>query len=170
MLSKPLISTSSGPDSLRTETRNVQLDSQIRLHLTFVSSVLALRGNHVAVQPLVDEGTGNILCWNGQVRRCLLSHHSMPMRRIRIDPGWLECRIGAERYRDLVSCAERQDRTRTAISSEKCGRTRREYLREHRRTVSIISIIGDKRLMNLWEVPDTRLFTSMLVCNLRNTL
>ncbi|KAI5454186.1 hypothetical protein NCC49_004251 [Naganishia albida] len=56
-----------GPDSLRTETRNVQLDSQIRLHLTFVSSVLALRGNHVAAQPLVDEGTGNILCWNGQI-------------------------------------------------------------------------------------------------------
>ncbi|KAJ9091815.1 hypothetical protein QFC20_007546 [Naganishia adeliensis] len=56
-----------GPDSLRTETRSIQLDTGDHLSLTFASSVLALRGDHVAAQPLVDEETGNILCWNGQV-------------------------------------------------------------------------------------------------------
>lgn len=66
LLHKMLI-TSTGPDSLRTETRNVQLDGHTQLHLSFTSSVLALRGDHVAAQPLVDEGSGNVLCWNGQV-------------------------------------------------------------------------------------------------------
>lgn len=36
------------------------------LFLTFTSTVLALRGDHVAKQPLVDEGTGSVLCWNGE--------------------------------------------------------------------------------------------------------
>lgn len=62
-----LITISTGPDSLRTETRTVPVDDH-QLQLIFVSSVLALRGDHVAAQPLVDERTGNILCWNGQVR------------------------------------------------------------------------------------------------------
>lgn len=34
--------------------------------LSFFSSVLALRGGHVTAQPLVDAGTGSILCWNGE--------------------------------------------------------------------------------------------------------
>lgn len=34
--------------------------------LTFTSSVLHLRGQHVVKQPVVGE-TGNVLCWNGEV-------------------------------------------------------------------------------------------------------
>src|SRR5208282_5950719 len=34
--------------------------------LSFTSTVLALRGGHVAVQPLVDSLTGSTLCWNGE--------------------------------------------------------------------------------------------------------
>jgi asparagine synthetase B (glutamine-hydrolysing) len=65
-----------GPDSLQELSRNIHarhtdtLPSQ-PLHLRFLSSVLALRGNHVGVQPLVEArkggAEGNILCWNGQV-------------------------------------------------------------------------------------------------------
>ncbi|PNY27336.1 Asparagine synthetase domain-containing protein [Tolypocladium capitatum] len=36
------------------------------LFLSFTSTVLSLRGDHVARQPLVDEATGSVLCWNGE--------------------------------------------------------------------------------------------------------
>ncbi|KAF5572916.1 asparagine synthase [Fusarium pseudocircinatum] len=36
------------------------------LFLTFTSTVLSLRGDHVAKQPLVDHVTESILCWNGE--------------------------------------------------------------------------------------------------------
>lgn len=35
-------------------------------HLTFISTVLALRGNHVYPQPLVDPVSKSVLCWNGE--------------------------------------------------------------------------------------------------------
>ncbi|GAB0137160.1 hypothetical protein EsDP_00005440 [Epichloe bromicola] len=34
--------------------------------LAFSSTVLSLRGDHVAKQPLVDETTESVLCWNGE--------------------------------------------------------------------------------------------------------
>jgi len=34
--------------------------------LTFVSTVLSLRGDHVHAQPLVDEESQCVLCWNGE--------------------------------------------------------------------------------------------------------
>lgn len=34
--------------------------------LAFTSTVLSLRGDHVARQPLVDQATGSVLCWNGE--------------------------------------------------------------------------------------------------------
>ncbi|KAI8954433.1 asparagine synthase-domain-containing protein [Xylaria longipes] len=41
-----------------------------RLSLYFTSTVLALRGDHVAKQPLEeDAGTGSVLCWNGEAWR-----------------------------------------------------------------------------------------------------
>jgi asparagine synthetase B (glutamine-hydrolysing) len=54
-----------GPDHLG------ELDVQTRsesgtVHLSFTSTVLALRGGRIAVQPLVDPQTGSILCWNGE--------------------------------------------------------------------------------------------------------
>ena len=36
------------------------------VNLSFTSTVLALRGEHVAAQPLTDSQTGSILCWNGE--------------------------------------------------------------------------------------------------------
>ncbi|ODA83957.1 hypothetical protein RJ55_02474 [Drechmeria coniospora] len=39
------------------------------LFLTLTSTVLSLRGDHVARQPLVDDATGSVLCWNGEAWR-----------------------------------------------------------------------------------------------------
>ena len=36
------------------------------LQIYVLSSVLALRGDHVQLQPLLDDGTGSFLCWNGE--------------------------------------------------------------------------------------------------------
>jgi asparagine synthetase B (glutamine-hydrolysing) len=56
-----------GPDSLKTLTVQIPArETQDNLDLTFTSSVLHLRGQHVTVQPLVSED-GDILCWNGEV-------------------------------------------------------------------------------------------------------
>ena len=55
-----------GPDSFRQEKTIVQDANNGQIHLTFSSSVLSLRGNHTAVQPLVDRDTGSIFCWNGE--------------------------------------------------------------------------------------------------------
>jgi asparagine synthetase B (glutamine-hydrolysing) len=54
-----------GPDHLG------ELDTQTStengtVSLSFASTVLALRGGHIAVQPLVDLQTSSILCWNGE--------------------------------------------------------------------------------------------------------
>ena len=35
-------------------------------YLTFVSTVLSLRGEHVIQQPLQDAASGSLLCWNGE--------------------------------------------------------------------------------------------------------
>ncbi|KAF4989557.1 hypothetical protein FGRMN_9019 [Fusarium graminum] len=55
--------TNRGPD--HTGTVETQLSDD--LFLTFTSTVLSLRGDHVAKQPLVDAVTGSVLCWNGEV-------------------------------------------------------------------------------------------------------
>ncbi|KAM0427541.1 hypothetical protein ACHAPT_007501 [Fusarium lateritium] len=57
-----------GPD--HTGTAQVQLDGsgpdQAGLFLTFTSTVLSLRGDHIAKQPLTEPTSGSILCWNGE--------------------------------------------------------------------------------------------------------
>ena len=60
-----------GPDSFREHvivlpTISAKIDSPHSLTVTFVCTVLALRGSHVQVQPLIDEGTGSVFCWNGE--------------------------------------------------------------------------------------------------------
>ncbi|KAK3323702.1 asparagine synthase-domain-containing protein [Cercophora scortea] len=52
-----------GPDYLGHVERRVG-DSPWTL--SFTSTVLALRGDHVARQPLADPDTGSVLCWNGE--------------------------------------------------------------------------------------------------------
>lgn len=55
-----------GPDHLGQEKTNVTCDDGTSLSLTFTSTVLSLRGDHVAPQPLRDPSTASILCWNGE--------------------------------------------------------------------------------------------------------
>lgn len=60
-----------GPDSTQTHTvcREVKTQdavSQPLQHLTFISTVLSLRGDHVYSQPLIDSATQSVLCWNGE--------------------------------------------------------------------------------------------------------
>ncbi|KAF2660943.1 hypothetical protein K491DRAFT_765164 [Lophiostoma macrostomum CBS 122681] len=63
-----------GPDSLgihqvfipRDATCGEHDDASGGLYLTFVSTVLALRGASVVEQPLRDDATGSVLCWNGE--------------------------------------------------------------------------------------------------------
>jgi asparagine synthetase B (glutamine-hydrolysing) len=50
-----------GPDSIRQHDLTVN-----GIYLTFVSSVLSLRGSNIVPQPLVDNATGSVLCWNGE--------------------------------------------------------------------------------------------------------
>ncbi|KAL1856512.1 hypothetical protein Daus18300_010669 [Diaporthe australafricana] len=67
-----------GPDHITThETRLVQggADHTSATHLAFTSSVLALRGDHVAQQPFIDPETGSVFCWNGEAWK--IRHHDV---------------------------------------------------------------------------------------------
>lgn len=61
-----------GPDSYQVHTRKQELyvsrtdQSRVTATLTFISTVLSLRGDHVHAQPLVDSSTQSVLCWNGE--------------------------------------------------------------------------------------------------------
>ena len=70
-----------GPDSLERHTTSIKVDPQTvttwepkpqNVYLTFVSTVLSLRGDTVTRQPLRDESSGSILCWNGEAWRMSL--------------------------------------------------------------------------------------------------
>jgi asparagine synthetase B (glutamine-hydrolysing) len=50
-----------GPDNIQQHDLTVH-----GVYLTFVSSVLSLRGSNIVSQPLVDNATGSVLCWNGE--------------------------------------------------------------------------------------------------------
>ncbi|CAA9961968.1 Asparagine synthase protein [Pyrenophora teres f. maculata] len=54
-----------GPDS--TGQHQILIESKgAPVYATFLSTVLALRGSQVIEQPLKDEATGSVLCWNGE--------------------------------------------------------------------------------------------------------
>lgn len=61
-----------GPDAERVIQRKIELSdcaggaAKKVFHLTFVSTVLSLRGNHVVRQPLEETSSGSLLCWNGE--------------------------------------------------------------------------------------------------------
>ncbi|KAF7544748.1 hypothetical protein G7Z17_g9699 [Cylindrodendrum hubeiense] len=57
-----------GPDHTGTVQTQVASGDPDRgaCFLTFTSTVLSLRGDHVAKQPLVDDASGSVLCWNGE--------------------------------------------------------------------------------------------------------
>lgn len=57
--------TNRGPDHSDTvQTKIPWADRD--LFVTLTSTVLSLRGDHVAKQPLIDTALGSILCWNGE--------------------------------------------------------------------------------------------------------
>ncbi|KAI0506475.1 asparagine synthase-domain-containing protein [Xylaria bambusicola] len=60
-----------GPDHFGQAQRELACaDADRQLHLYFTSTVLALRGDHVAKQPLQDKTPGgSVLCWNGEAWR-----------------------------------------------------------------------------------------------------
>lgn len=41
-------------------------DGSEEIQLVFTSTVLSLRGDHIARQPLEHESSGSVLCWNGE--------------------------------------------------------------------------------------------------------
>lgn len=61
-----------GPDSYKSYTLQTDVKAQTgeslppTYYLTFTSTVLSLRGDHVYTQPLVDPETQSVLCWNGE--------------------------------------------------------------------------------------------------------
>lgn len=55
-----------GPDSYQVLNIVLPGDDSTKTYLTFVSSVLALRGSLVQEQPLFDPSSGSIFCWNGE--------------------------------------------------------------------------------------------------------
>lgn len=61
-----------GPDSYQKHTVLKGIPAQdgvsqpLSHHLTFISTVLSLRGDHIFNQPLVDLTTESVLCWNGE--------------------------------------------------------------------------------------------------------
>lgn len=57
-----------GPDSCQVHTVQLKHSNHcsVSSHLTFVSTVLSLRGDHVHRQPLVDPTSQSVLCWNGE--------------------------------------------------------------------------------------------------------
>lgn len=54
-----------GPDHFGQVTTRLEADTA-PVFLTFTSTVLALRGDHVTKQPFQDPQTGSVLCWNGE--------------------------------------------------------------------------------------------------------
>ncbi|KAI5289967.1 hypothetical protein KEM54_002777 [Ascosphaera aggregata] len=63
-----------GPDSYETRHAVIPMHTSVdscdssdsQLHLTFISTVLALRGDGTCKQPLVDQESSCVLCWNGE--------------------------------------------------------------------------------------------------------
>ncbi|KAI9814441.1 MAG: hypothetical protein M1827_003297 [Pycnora praestabilis] len=61
-----------GPDSLQIHTVRLgshdhsQPEEKRDIYLSFTSTVLCLRGDHVKTQPLIDAKSGSVLCWNGE--------------------------------------------------------------------------------------------------------
>lgn len=68
---------SRGPDHISThEARLSNGDGDApAVHLAFTSTVLALRGDHIAQQPFFDQASGSVFCWNGEAWK--IRHHDV---------------------------------------------------------------------------------------------
>lgn len=66
-----------GPDHILTHQTRLDdaLDDAQATNLVFTSTVLALRGDHIAKQPFVDSASGSVFCWNGEAWK--IRHHDV---------------------------------------------------------------------------------------------
>ena len=55
-----------GPDNLGQATRSLPYEGHGEVYLTFVSTVLSLRGSKTVTQPRRHPGSSDLLCWNGE--------------------------------------------------------------------------------------------------------
>ncbi|KAL6242935.1 hypothetical protein RBB50_010035 [Rhinocladiella similis] len=55
-----------GPDSYKVLETTCHANNDEKLYLTFISSVLALRGENIQEQPLHDPLSRSVFCWNGE--------------------------------------------------------------------------------------------------------
>lgn len=55
-----------GPDHIASETIELRRNDVSSLFVTLTSTVLSLRGDEITPQPLVDDASGSVLCWNGE--------------------------------------------------------------------------------------------------------
>ena len=60
-----LLLSNRGPDHIGDAQTKID-DDGMAYWLSFTSTVLALRGGHVQVQPFVSLDCGSVLCWNGE--------------------------------------------------------------------------------------------------------
>ena len=68
---RPEVGTHTGPDAQRGHQITLKSDQEATVYLDFFASELRLRGNAPVAQPHIHE-SGNVLCWNGEVRNRLL--------------------------------------------------------------------------------------------------
>lgn len=61
--------TNRGPDLCGIVSATTRITNGDTVSSKFVSTVLALRGDHIASQPLTNSETGSVLCWNGEAWR-----------------------------------------------------------------------------------------------------
>ncbi|EEH17795.1 hypothetical protein PABG_00358 [Paracoccidioides brasiliensis Pb03] len=105
-----------GPDIVKTHSFQLDhpkkvgqnLDKNVSsLRLTFISTVLALRGDYVQTQPLVDAASRSVLCWNGEAWKI----HSSPINgndTKRVFRLFLEA-VQPTTYRNGISSSEMTD-------------------------------------------------------------
>ena len=58
-----------GPDHVGTCQAQIDSEDGPTYFLSFTSTVLALRGDHITLQPFQDLSSGSVLCWNGEAWR-----------------------------------------------------------------------------------------------------
>ena len=105
-----------GPDSFQvhqvTQDAKSSIDESVAVHLTFVSTVLSMRGDHVVSQPLVDDTTQSVLCWNGDAWKIAGNPiqgndteliFKLFLEAVQPRPGQIESQSAVRRLQDVIS-------------------------------------------------------------------
>ncbi|TPX17717.1 uncharacterized protein E0L32_002818 [Thyridium curvatum] len=144
-----------GPDHLGEHRARRDLGpDRASITLDFTSTVLSLRGDHIARQPLVDSQSGSALCWNGEAWK-------LGGSAVKGNDAELVC----EQLRQAAALGETQDREHAILDTLRAiegpfslvyydaesgkvffGRDRlgrRSLLTRHSETSLVISSVGD---------------------------